>query len=545
MRICILACPQLKPPLEEMGHEVLRLSGPEEGVELDLAEVLAREGFVPDLVVERESLGRRWVTGGLDELDCPVVYWSLDTHLNHFWQRRAVGRYDLAATIQPGWVPALLEAGAPAAEALALSGWKRDWRPWSGRSREAAFVGRITESRTVRRAMVELVASRHDLALHTDIPYARVPEAYEDARVAPNETIAREVNMRLFEASSCGCAVLSPARARDQELFFEPGREFLPYENGLDLLETLAWCGRNPDKAEAVGRRAWQRVQACHLPVHRAERLLDLVKELPGGRARGEEGERLRLLTLFEMWLGGRIDKAPETLPAALAGRGGDPDCVTALIVLLEWAGQREAALSESRRVAAEDGLARDPECAAVASAVALRAGDFGLARYLLAHCLRLREDRALHPPASTEDFWLSWAGLLQRAGLVSRQGFSMDLDRHLPASAVDCLMIASRDNPGGRASLRLAELLRRVPGTAFFRSGLLADLTLRRREDWRLGMDLGLDLLRMFRVQEGLEELALARNLAREAGGEKAFEERLARKNPGEATLRSLAAYG
>jgi len=543
MRICFIAYRRLLEPLRDMGHETLCLDPPPDG-DLDLPQALERAGFVPDLVVDREHLRRRFLVQGLDGIDCPVAYWSLDTHLNFFWQRRLAPLYDLVLTTQPAWVEPLRQAGAPRTDSLTWPAASIPWTPWAERSETAVFIGRLSAQRPARTEMVRLLERGHGLRLHDDVPLSRIGDVYRNARLVPNETIAGEVNLRLFEAAASGCLPLSPSLARDQEEYFAPGREFLPYGNAPELLELLRWCEAEPGKAETMGRRAWERCQAEHLPVHRAARLLELARTVTGGRARGEAAERFRLLALCELWQGERVAAQAQGLARRLEAWPRDAACVAARIALNELTGQRAAALEQARHVAAQDVLAADPECALAASALAWRTGDQALARFLLARCLRLREQREAAPPTDESAFWAAWGGLMRRAGVIRRPGFAFNEAGHLPATAGDCLHLARLAGPDRVENLRRQEeLLRTAPESAYIRTGLLAELALLRPDDWRLSLDLGLAELQVFRLDAGLKELRLAASLAARAGCAEAFRNRLIRLDLGGSVRRALEA--
>ncbi|WP_029896201.1 glycosyltransferase [Desulfohalovibrio reitneri] len=541
MRVCLVSLHWLLNPLREAGHEAICLDAPERG-DLHVAEALEREGFKPDAVVVCEHLGRRFLPRGLDGVDCPVAFWGLDTHLNFFWQRRLAPLFDLVLTTQPSWVEPLRQAGSPLAENLPWLAFSRPWRPWAERTSLAAFVGRLSAYRPARSAMVELLQSRFDLATHSGLLLRQVQDAYLDARLVPNETIAAEANMRLFEGAASGCLVFSPAEAVDQELFFEPGEEFIPYHHGLDLLHGMEWARANPDKAEAMGRAAWERSRADHMPANRAARLVELLAGTTGGRTRGAEAERLLLLARMEMWRGGRRADDAASLARELAARPDDPDCAAGLLSVHALTGKMERGLATARDAAASDALSRHPECALAASALSQRAGDPALARFLLERHRRLTGQPRAALPQSPQELWTAWAGLMRRAGLTHRPGFAFDSARHLPACQLDCLVLANQEDPADRgAAKRLEEALRRVPGSDTVRAGLLSGLSLHQPDDWRTGMELGLANLRIFRVEQGLEELALARDTAREAGRDGAFASRLRAADPSGSIRRAL----
>ncbi len=73
----------LNAALTALGHNVLALSPPAGLVRIS---PLLKD-FVPDLLIQQETLGPRTFIADLDVLPCPKVYWSIDTHLNSFWQQ--------------------------------------------------------------------------------------------------------------------------------------------------------------------------------------------------------------------------------------------------------------------------------------------------------------------------------------------------------------------------------------------------------------------------------------------------------------------------
>lgn len=103
-----------------------------------------------------------------------------------------------------------------------------------------------------------------------------------------------------------------------------------------------------------------------------------------------------------------------------------------------------------------------------------------------------------------------------------------------LPATAGECLMARLMDAPEHLPTLRLLDtILRPVPGMEQTRVGFLSILTLHERNDWRLAFEIGLANLKSYRLDSGLEELVLARDIARKQGQERLFLKALESRNP------------
>ena len=98
-----------------------------------------------------------------------------------------------------------------------------------------------------------------------------------------------------------------------------------------------------------------------------------------------------------------------------------------------------------------------------------------------------------------------------------------------VPASALECLILASEHAPDDRGVYReMSRVLARHDGWDGLRLQVLSWLSLREPRDWRLGVELGVTDCRAFRVRQGLEELAAARLEAARQGQEARFDRTL-----------------
>ncbi len=510
---------------------------PKPGV-FDLPAALDEMGIRPDCVIQDELLSPRVLLRGLWRLECPKVFWSLDPHLNHYWQAPYAAQFDTVACTQKAWLEPLSRAGCRA-EWLPWCQPAGTWLPHARRSHDLAFVGRIGEHRPLRRLFAEFLSSRFPLRLETDIAYDDVPQVYAQARLAPNESIQGEITQRLFLGAAQGCLMVEPEYDNGLAELFLPGREVSTYSCALELEEVLRAHLRHPEAAEAMGRVAWERLQREHQPQHRLQALARMALGLHGAGCNVPGGSARRME--LDFWLAqarcmesGLLNASLEPVLDALGDSNGDPECLTAALRLMAAAGRSGDALNLALRLA-EGGVApADCHFAISGASLALRQGRLDLARSFLSRYRAASGDAAILLPETPAGLHVVMGDILLRKGVLWRPGFSFDPDRHLPAVASECLFQARALEPENQALSRKCEaLLRQLPGTELVRLGLLSDLALRNQTDFRLGLALGMANLQAFRVEQGLGELLQARVLAQSQGKAQAFERLLASHDP------------
>lgn len=96
------------------------------------------------------------------------------------------------------------------------------------------------------KAMFELLAS-YDTALN-----------YHNLHTGNNAC-----NMRLFETTGLGCALLTDAKD-DLSEYFEVGKEILTYDSFVDLVEKVKYLQNNPSEVKKLGENAQRRTLECH-----------------------------------------------------------------------------------------------------------------------------------------------------------------------------------------------------------------------------------------------------------------------------------------
>jgi hypothetical protein len=559
----------LADTLKSLGHKVLSLN-PEPGIArlADLVELNGENAFKPDLFIQQERLGPKVLLEGVPGLPCPTLFISIDAHLNLFWQKYYARLFDLTLTPHLSrFADERDDFGrkgfyASKVRRLRHFGHACAWRNFNGRKYDFSFCGVVDEHRPVRKAALELLSGyfplyRPDKAL----AFRDMLELFSDTRIVPNESIGGEVNFRLFEGASCGCLVLSQNVGEDQNVCFTPGREVICYEHGLDLLDKAVFYQKNRTAAEKIARAAWLRVQAEHLPAHRAGELLALAEKWPaGGRLGGEEADKYYYLALQQLSEHGSHGVNPGWLLNRLLELPEDGEVVAAALRALarmDGAYIRQG-LALCGKILREALHAASLSCNLAGSVFCRLHGDVrGSELFLerqrqaardennpdsgMAHCGR-KDDLSA--------FYLTWAALLYKLKILARPGFRfVPEEGFLPQNALECLLLAQVEmESGGRVSVENKFLMEQMhlvfgalPGYAYLNMGALAHLSLYAQNNWRIQAEFGLSQLQCMKVEAGLDELAAALGKAENQGEAPDFFRLLSGVSASESILQAL----
>lgn len=489
--------------------------------------------FRPDVIIQMEQIGRRVFLSGLSELDCPKIFWAVDSHLNLFWQRWYGRLFDVVLTPHKS----LFDALPPSwrlrdVRSSSIPGYARLWRPHEARGHAASFVGRVDENRLQRSRFTRLLERRHGVIPCT-LPFHAMLDRYDDTRVLPNESICREFNFRIMEGASCGCCVLTEDIGEDLAANFEPGKEILTYGHALEFEELLSFLTARPAVTEKIGKAAQSRVEKSHLMRHRVADLMNLIPSLAAHAGDAGESERVFVLACVQ-WA--RSNPAYKKYLPALGGllerQPPHPDILAMRLRLclengrLEDARSLLAMIHDSLNVEAdtpdrEHSIDLHTACAVAA----LRLGDLALFSAFWNRQKTLCPDA----PAPKDLFHacLAWASVLAASGRVCQPGFYFDPARHCPETAFEMMQMAQRfvlDEDHSRQWVQsMAKYCDRTP---FYQLApdYRARLSLDSPNDWREGLAYAMACLHTFFLEEGITEAAMAYECARNAGEEGAF---------------------
>lgn len=371
MNILYLGARCFTKELAALGHRVVS-AGVDPGADIVLPEsgydferIAARfaPSWFPDVCLFVEELSDRRFPRKLEARPCPLVYYSIDTHLNMLWLPHFAGACD-------GLIVGHLDE---LAELRQRSG-RVHWLPWSidpaeyacveaEKEYDVAFVGVVDSHRLRRQALLDAIGKRHRLKVLSPSPEkpwyspAEIRALFCRSRIVINESIGGELNFRVFEAMATGAMLLTERIGDGLPELFEDGKHLVTYTSE-DLLEKVARYLASPGEREAIAAAGMREVERKHTRIVRAGEVAALLETFAGAGRRTPETTANDLGRCWFLWaVRGYV--GPESLSEAarlyfLAGQddGTSAEACQNLAELQGYLGRWDFALANYARAA-------------------------------------------------------------------------------------------------------------------------------------------------------------------------------------------------
>ena len=225
---------------------------------------------------------------------------GMDTGFNYY-HGADPSEYDLVLSNSEGGLERLRELGARRAEAVFWAADPELFQPapvekdmdvffygYGDKFRREWMETMIAEPSRVDRDVIfslgggDFRADTGNARLVGDVPFNVFSQTISRARInlnitrRPHATMAASSTCRPFELAAAGAAIVSNPNA-GIERWFEPGTELRVVTDAGEALAAYRELLDDPGAAEAMGRRARERVLDEHTYAHRARQILDLV----------------------------------------------------------------------------------------------------------------------------------------------------------------------------------------------------------------------------------------------------------------------------
>jgi len=216
---------------------------------------------------------------GLESLPSVNIAFSVDQYCNPWHVPYSAG-FDAVLVAQKDYLPLFHDQRLPRqAEWFPLfcdSGGDRD--PKMERTIPVSFVGTLDPPlNPARKGFLQTFQQNAPLMVFQG-DYRRI---FAQSRIVLNQSAVAELNYRLFQAMSCGAAVLTEATENGLDELFTPGEDLLTYPRGnaaaAAATANKALAGPQLAEIAAAGQR---KARTRHSLSARARRVLALAAEL-------------------------------------------------------------------------------------------------------------------------------------------------------------------------------------------------------------------------------------------------------------------------
>lgn len=240
-----------------------------------LLERVRRAGFDPDFIFLGDESRMMWLYG-LEEIELPLLWYAIDTHIHHKWHIPYSAVFDYIFFAQ-SWYAELFEPVRPGGEMEYIPLFAPSEPPPMGEKRtiEAAFVGTLDKWVTRRRAeFFQTLSIKCPLKLE----YGAYQQVYSRAKIVVNHASHNEINFRVFEAMYCG-ALLVTDRVPGIEKLFTNGRHlalFEPWSVEDAALKINAYLA-DEEERKKIAWDGQRKVLGNHLAADRLQQVIKIL----------------------------------------------------------------------------------------------------------------------------------------------------------------------------------------------------------------------------------------------------------------------------
>jgi len=269
-----------KSELEQLGHEVRSIGyGPYCDIQigtlgLHINQIFEQIDFFPDRVVVLDDSGSPWFIG-LEDLEIPCVFFSVDTHHHLSWHRFY---FDLFDHVYVAQYPYLQGLEHPSIEWFPL--WATlETVPQLEKTIPIAFRGTLDPALHPERT--EFFRRLQEL-VEIDCAKGSWDDIYPKAKIVVNQSVSNDLNFRVFEAMSSGALLLTPRTNCGIDRLFTEGEHYVTYQlgNAEDAARVAKYFLQNESARSEIARKGYAEIQRAHTQIIRAKTLSDKLESI-------------------------------------------------------------------------------------------------------------------------------------------------------------------------------------------------------------------------------------------------------------------------
>lgn len=243
---------------------------------LKLSELLERINQSPDFIVYFDDSGLPWLTE-LEECPIPKLFYSIDSHHHCAWHTPFGGLFDGVLTAHKDHLEQFLFYNEN-------SRWMPLWatvcpEPSPAKDIQVCFRGSMDPQIHPERAAF---FERLKKIAPVDAGPGLWLDSYPRAKIVVNQSVASDVNFRIFEAMISGALLLTPKIDNGLLDLFTDGQDLALYENGNpdDAARRIDYFLSNEAERQLIADRGRKKVLASHSNSARATEIASILNGL-------------------------------------------------------------------------------------------------------------------------------------------------------------------------------------------------------------------------------------------------------------------------
>lgn len=206
----------------------------------------------------------------------PSAWWAIDTHLQYSWDLFKAHNFDFVFVAQKDGAEHLRKDGISSAFWLPLAcDPEIHTKYFLPKKYDVCFVGNIFPG--IREELLGIIRNEFPEHFIGNAYFDEMAEIYSQSKVLFNRSLKNDINMRVFEAMSCGSMLITNNLIENgQKEMFENGVHLVTYNDEIDMVEKIKYYIEHEDERERIASNGMDLVQKNHTYLLRMKNLLEI-----------------------------------------------------------------------------------------------------------------------------------------------------------------------------------------------------------------------------------------------------------------------------
>ncbi len=251
-------------------------------VNTDISEIIDRidDTKKPDLIIYMDG-NPNFFPGGIEDVSIPTVWYHIDVPYHFQWSRQIIPFFDFLFVAQKNCVEKCKEAGCSNVYYLPVGCVSEIHKKWDmEKVYDLCFIGTIDSTLHPQRVeMLNRLSNKFNI--YIDQKYLdEMAQVFSKSKIVFNKSTINDLNMRVFEALSCGSLLITDRLYNNGlEDLFTDRKHLVIYDNYEHLEELVDYYLKHDEEREEIARQGREEVLARHTYKHRMKELLEIVIE--------------------------------------------------------------------------------------------------------------------------------------------------------------------------------------------------------------------------------------------------------------------------